>query len=163
MKWIRKAARNGKYYIIRLVRLRNSTHQIALGLVLGFFPCWFPTFGIGPILSIALSKMLKGNLVAAVISAALGSFLWPVMFYFNYKTGSLFFDAGTAAEPNIHYEHGGYWNSVVYTFEKLGKRFMIGSILNSIVFSLIGYVIVYFIFKKYRSGFLIKLKSRAKR
>ncbi|MFD2670636.1 DUF2062 domain-containing protein [Marinicrinis sediminis] len=161
VKWSLKSRRNLKYYLIRLFRMKNSNHQISLGLILGFFPCWFPTFGIGPFLSIAITKIAKGNIVAAVFAAAIGSFLWPVLFYLNYQTGSLFLPdpPAQAALPDIEYNTAHYLQPIVNTFHKLGKSFMVGSFLNSVLFTFAMYGILSVVFSRYRERVLNKLKK----
>lgn len=75
---MRKLWRKFKYKLIQLLRIRTGAHQIALGFVTVFFPCWFPTFGVGAALSIGITKLIKGNMLASLISATFGSILWLV-------------------------------------------------------------------------------------
>lgn len=159
MKWIHKLLRNIKYYCIRLLRLKNSSHQISLGFVLGFLPCWFPTFGIGPLLSVGISKIMRGNVVAAIAAASFGSILWPVLFYLNYKTGSfLVFDHPQHLQtPDIEYYPEHYIPSAKGTFHKLSKSFIVGSVINSLLFTVIGYIVLRIIFSFYREKILKKL------
>lgn len=162
-----KIRRRLRYYIIRLLRIRQGSHQIALGFVLGFFPCWYPTFGIGPALSIGLSKMVKGNIPSAIIAASLGSIAWPVLFYLNYKVGFLLRSLSTsdievaveevleADVPDVAYaETAGFlgrWGEV-------GMDFILGSSFNSIVISLAGYGLIRFVFSRYRESLLKLLR-----
>jgi uncharacterized protein (DUF2062 family) len=150
--------RNIKYALIRLFRLKKGAKQVSLGFVFGFFPSWFPTFGIGPILSIALTKYVKGSVVSAVVAAALGSFCWPLLFYLNYKVGYYitFSKQGTATAPEIDYDKVDYIEPIeqVNMLEDIGISFLAGSIVNSILFSLIGYFVFYYIFSRYRSVIL---------
>jgi uncharacterized protein (DUF2062 family) len=154
---ISKLLRRLKYYLIRLFRLKKGAKQIALGTVLGFFPCWFPTFGIGPMLSIALSKFAKANIPSAIISASLGSVLWPILFFLNYKTGALLYAKPGDLPGKI--DDTDYLEPIeqVNTLQEVGVTFLVGSLVNSIVFSIVGYFFFYYIFNKYRIAILKKL------
>ncbi len=162
-----------KYYLIRLFRLNKGAHQVAMGFVLGFIPCWLPTFGIGPMMSVFIARFFKVNVVAAIIAASLGSFIWPVLFYLNVFTGSLFThtDNDKKSLSEVHYNEGDYvvpvetdfityvqelWNKFI---TMLFTTFGIGALINGIVFAVIGYSVIYFIFKKYRSSILHRLLS----
>ncbi|NBI28844.1 DUF2062 domain-containing protein [Chengkuizengella marina] len=138
-KWFRGV----KYYCIRLFRLKSGAKQISLGFSLGFIPCWFPTFGIGPMLSIALAKIFKVNMVATIIAASLGSFIWPVLFIGNYQIGEWLF---------FRLEH---MDALSMTYD-----FMIGAVINSILSSVILYFVLYFLFKRYRITILKKMKTK---
>lgn len=163
-----KLIRKMKYYFLKLLRIRKSDHVVAIGFIAGFFHCWFPTFGIGMLLSIGLARLLRGNLVAAVISGSLGSFLWPFLFFLNYKSGFIiesFFhspsyeldDALDEPVPDADYsEAADHFNS----YSDIGLNFLTGSIVNSILFSFIGYFALRFVLKHYRLPLLRKLKRK---
>ncbi|MDP5272600.1 DUF2062 domain-containing protein [Chengkuizengella axinellae] len=136
-----KGLRIIRYYFIRLFRLKSGTSKISLGFSLGFIPCWFPTFGIGIMISIALAKLFKVNIVSSMIAASLGAFVWPVLFFLDYQTGTLIFSS---------------------SLKDAGSSFVVGAILNSFIFMLISYVVFYNIFKKYRLFLLDKLRSKTK-
>lgn len=162
-----KLIRRVKYYCLKLLRIKKSDHVIAIGFIAGFFHCWFPTFGIGMLLSIGLARLLKGNLAAAVISGTLGSFMWPLLFFMNYKVGfilkSLFHSPITELDEAISHPvpDPDYSETVdhISTFGKLGLHFLAGSIVNSIIFSIVGYFVLRFILKRYRLPLLQKLRS----
>ncbi|OMF37785.1 hypothetical protein BK133_04440 [Paenibacillus sp. FSL H8-0548] len=165
-----KLIRKLKYYSLKLLRIRKSDHTVAIGFIAGFFHCWFPTFGIGTLLSLGLAKLLRGNLVAAIIASTLGTLLWPFLFFLNYKSGfimgSLFNSPNYQLEdaldepiPEPDYsEAADHFNSI----SDIGLSFLTGSIINSILFSIIGYFIVRFVLKHYRLPLLKKLKRRRK-
>ncbi|MFS1514006.1 DUF2062 domain-containing protein [Chengkuizengella sp. SCS-71B] len=140
---MKKRFRDIKYHFIRLFRLKGGAKQISLGFSLGLIPCWFPTFGIGPILSIAIAKIFKANMVATLIAASLGSFIWPLLFIGNYQIGELLF---------FRLEH---MDVLTMTYD-----FMIGAVINSILSSIILYFVLYYIFKRYRIPILKKMKNK---
>lgn len=164
-KWSRKL----KFYFLKLLRIRKSDHVVAIGFTAGFFHCWFPTFGIGMLLSVGLAKLLRGNIVAAVISGSIGSFLWPGLFFLDYKTG---FMLEKLFLPNLSLLHP--WNKKVpeadysetvdhlSSFGDIGLNFLAGSIVNSILFSIAGYFAIRFVLKHYRLPLLRKLKRKSR-
>ncbi|MEC0092198.1 DUF2062 domain-containing protein [Paenibacillus macquariensis] len=148
--------RKFKYDSLRLLRIKKSDHLISMGFIAGFFHCWFPTFGIGLLLSIGLARLLRGNVVAAVISGSLGTVMWPGLFFLNYKIGfallSLFYFS------TIQGTHEGVMHH--HRFGHMGMNFLVGSIVNSIVFSIMGYFLLRFVLMKYRLP-LLKLLRRS--
>ncbi|HZG84835.1 DUF2062 domain-containing protein [Paenibacillus sp.] len=155
-----KVGRRIRYSAIRLFRINTGAHKVALGLVTGFFPCWFPTFGIGPLLSVTLTKFMRGYTVAAVISAALGSFLWPVLFYFNYATGRILRSSFHRADPPMTVEEVEYTETatLLQKLGNLGVEFLVGSAVNSILSTIIGYFLFRYLFKKIRPTVMKWLK-----
>lgn len=161
-----KLIRRMKYYCLRLLRIKNSDHRIAVGFMAGFFHCWFPTFGIGMLLSVGVAKLLRGNLAAAIISGSLGSFMWPVLFFLNYKVGfilsSFFTTPAFQLEEVIDIPIPDFdYSETVDHFSSLGHigtHFLVGSLVNSVLFSIVGYYVVRYILKYYRQPLLRKLR-----
>ncbi|MGF9714385.1 DUF2062 domain-containing protein [Paenibacillus sp. JMULE4] len=158
MKWTRK----WRLTLIRLLRVKSADRHVALGLVVGFVPCWLPTFGIGAILSAALARLFKASVTAALASAAVGSVLWPALFYLNYKIGglvSLLFSRHTPAEIEI--DEVEYMEAAenVQSRAQIGIDFTVGALINSVVFSVIGYYVILAILNRYRVPLLNKLRS----
>jgi uncharacterized protein (DUF2062 family) len=161
MIWMRKL----KYGAIRMFRMKSGNHQVALGFIIGLYPCWFPTFGIGPAISLALAKVARGNILASLFAASLGSVAWPVLFYLNYKVGNWFGalmvqEAGLpAALPHSDY---GDMIASLNRFGNMGANFLLGAFINSLLSSIVGYVALQLIFSKYRFRILQALR-RSKR
>ncbi|WP_134701531.1 DUF2062 domain-containing protein [Ammoniphilus sp. YIM 78166] len=140
-----------KFYLIRLFRLKKGARQISLGLVMGFVPNWFPTFGLGPMLSVVLAKVTRGNIPAAIISASFGSLVWPFLFLLNYKVGCLFMYASPAQAEEASV---GYLPAV----QEISLFFFVGAALNTLIFGVLSYFVFYFLFSKYRHTILRKLQ-----
>lgn len=151
--------RKTKYYLIRLLRLKTDAKDIAFGLTLGFFPNWFPTFGTGPIISIALAKLFNTSVISAFIGGVAGALLWPILFFLNYKTGNYLLDFSSSI-TDINEAEIEAVNLFYYKTKKIGYEFLSGAIVNSIIFSFIIYFTSYVIFKKYRYLYLKLLKSK---
>ncbi|WP_053363234.1 DUF2062 domain-containing protein [Bacillus sp. FJAT-27251] len=154
MKWKRRS----KYYLVRLFRLKASPHQVAMGMALGFVPNWFPTFGIGPVLSAGIAKAAKVNLIAAVIGGFIGTPLWPFFFLLNYKVGSLFHPKPSKVTGIEEVEYLEAVNDTVDSWQSGSVQFLEGALINAFLSSIIIYLIVFFLFKKYRIPILTKIR-----
>jgi uncharacterized protein len=156
-----KITRRIKYNLIRLFRLKSSPHQVALGLTTGLIPSWIPTFGLGPILSVGLAKLVRANTVSAIVGSVIGTPIWPLLFLINYKVGGLLLDRKTNVDELGEVE---YINAIYHTFEGIigfhssGFLFLTGALVNILTSSTLIYFIVYFLFKKCRVRILNKIR-----
>ncbi|GGG04643.1 DUF2062 domain-containing protein [Paenibacillus abyssi] len=158
-----------RYNLILLFRQNKSAHQISLGFVIGFFPCWYPTFGVGLALSVALAKFVRGNILASVIAASIGSFLWPMLFFLNYKAGILLrgLMSGETEEIGDHLKLEEIWPDEyeepaeqINAWGQAGIDFLWGAVLNSIVLTIIGYLIVRILITRYRLDILRLIRGK---
>lgn len=124
---------------------------------MGFIPSWFPTFGLGPLLSIGLAKFFRVNVIAALIGGVIGTPIWPILFFFNYKIGSLIFDRHNKVDgiEDVNYEH--VVNETLGSLQSGGITFLTGACINMIISTIAIYVIVYILFKRYRETILQKI------
>ncbi len=156
-----KIRRRIKYYFIRLFRQKGSPHHVAAGFTMGLVPSWFPTFGLGPILSVTLAKLVRSNEVSALVSGVIGTPIWPLLFLLNYKVGSLILDRQTKIDE---LEEIDYSNALLHTFEGVndiqssGYSFLIGAVVNIVISSIIIYFLIYFLFKRYRVRILNRMR-----
>ena len=150
-----------KYYLLRLFRLNASPHQIAAGFTMGFIPNWFPTFGLGPALSVGLAKLVRVNIFSAIVGAVLGTPLWPLLFLLNYKMGSFILNRNTHIDEieDIEYidalEHIPDSVNSIYSNSYI---FLTGAVINIFISSILIYLIIYFLFKEYRVRILCKIR-----
>ncbi|MGG3504671.1 DUF2062 domain-containing protein [Paenibacillus lautus] len=167
-----KYIRRLKYYIIRTLRMQNSDHRIALGFAVGFFPCWYPTFGIDLLLAPLLARMVRASVPSAFLAASAGTVLWPILFYTNYRIGvfvHLFTtfpktfeieDALSAPVPETDYRietnHFGRLGD-------MGVNFFVGALINSILSTLILYILLRILLFVYRRPMLHKIKESIRR
>jgi uncharacterized protein len=152
-----KLSRKIKFHLIRLFRIKDSAHQVALGFTIGFVPNWFPTFGLGPLLSLGLAKFARVNIISAVAGGLIGTPLWPVLFYLNYRSGSLLHMKSSRVDEIEEVEYLEVAETVS-NFQTGSTLFLTGALINILLFSILLYLIVFFIFKKYRAKILLRLK-----
>lgn len=156
-----KITRRIKYYLIRLFRLRSSPHQVALGLSIGFIPSWLPLFGLDPILAVGLARLVKANTVSSLVGGVIGTLIWPLTFFLNYKIGSVILDRKSRVDELDEVE---YIDAIQHTYNgivhshSIGTIFLTGAVINILISSILIYLIVYFVFKKYRVRILNKIR-----
>ncbi len=168
-------ARKLRFFLIRLLRQKHGAHKISLGFVVGFYPCWFPTLFVGPIISVGLTKFVKGNLTSAIFAASLGSFLWPFLFYFNYIIGTslnkLYVNlrTSTSTSTSLNMEALDQWDpdyihisEQIGFWSRLGSDFLLGFFVNSTFFTIIGYFAIRFMIIHYRLSMLRMIRTNAK-
>jgi uncharacterized protein len=157
-----KFRRRIKYYLLRLFRLKASPQQVAFGLAIGFLPCWLPTFGLGPFLSIGLAKLTRANVVSAVVGGVIGTPFWPLLFLSNYQIGSVFFDKSSHIDELEKVEYLNAFNHTIKSIDSThsaGYFFATGAIINMMLSFIVIYFTAYFLFKKYRLNILLKIKK----
>lgn len=77
------------YNAIRLTRLRGMSERVARGFALGLMVNFFPTFGVGMLISGFVARALGGNFVAGLVGGATLSVFWPALFYLNLRVGQI--------------------------------------------------------------------------
>jgi uncharacterized protein len=137
MTWIKRLwlciERCFLFHLIRLFRIKGQNERVARGFALGLVVNFFPTFGLGVLISGFVARAIGGNVVAGVVGGATLTFAWPVLFYLNMKIGKLFVkspvrvdDVEDVTEKTI--------NAFVW-----GHTFMAGALINTLVFGAIAY------------------------
>jgi uncharacterized protein len=123
-----------KISLLKIYEARGSTHEIAFGSAIGAFWGVFPTFGLGTVFTLLLYKIFRFNLLAAISAAFISNPLTsPFFLMISYKVGGFFI------ETNIKFQFDNWYHNL----SQIGYVLLIGSIIVSLVTS----VIVYFIAK----------------
>lgn len=72
----------------KLLRVRATPHQIALGCAVGVFAACTPFLGLQMILAAIIAYMLRVNIAAALIGTFVGNpFSWPAIWGASYVAG----------------------------------------------------------------------------
>ena len=156
-----KITRTVKYNLIRLFRIKSGPHQVASGFTIGFIPSWLPTFGLGPVLSVGMARLVKANTVSALVGGVMGTFIWPLLFFLNYQVGSLLLDRNTKV---IELDEVEYIDALEHTYTGIvsshssGFIFLTGAMCNIIISSMLIYIMVYIMFKTNRVRILNKIR-----
>lgn len=139
--------RKVKYAIARISRARGSVNEIASGASIGAFFAVFPTFGIGILMVIILSRIFRFNLIAAVSSSIISNPLTsPFFMLLSFKIGSLILN------PEIDFNMK-EWK---HQLGEAGLTILIGALIVSSTVSLIVYFAV-----KYFCSEIQNAKSKA--
>lgn len=142
-------------HLIRLFRARGKSEEVARGFSIGLVVNFFPTFGFGIVLSPALARLFGGNVVAGLVGGALLFFFWPVLFFLNVQTGSLF-----VKPPLLIDELEDVTERSIHTLQ-WGATFMTGAILNALVTGVVAYYLLLFIHRNYQHLALKHFRSQA--
>ncbi len=143
--------------LIKFLRLRGAPRKIALGFAIGACVNFYPTPGIG----VPLAGLLAGLAMSSISAGLLGDIifkpLFPVFFYCNLATGYFFWPQG---KKDLHVIWSELLDLKLEVFIKIGKVFFTGALVNSLVFGIVIYSVVYLIMLKYRLRLLKMLISR---
>lgn len=93
----RNLARSLRYVVLRLKRLQTSPHRIAVGAAAGVFAIFTPFLGVQLLLAGAISLLLRGSVVASVLSSFAGNpITYPVIWFATYNLGNAIIGGTTA-------------------------------------------------------------------
>jgi uncharacterized protein (DUF2062 family) len=149
-----------KYNLIKFLRLQGAPRKLALGFAVGAIVNFYPTFGFGVVLAGLISALFWSNVPAGLLGDVIFKPFFPLFFYLNFKTGSLFW-------TNHIYKVENFWRNIVHhrieTIAVIGKIFFIGALINSLILGVLIYLVVYFVVKRYRHNVLRWLVARSRR
>ncbi|MFZ3170980.1 MAG: DUF2062 domain-containing protein [Carboxydocellales bacterium] len=138
-----------RYHYFKILRLKDSPSKIAKGVSLGVALDFLPLPFISIPLAWVVAKLAHFNTIAAVMTAiALKPAVFTIFFPFNVLVGGLLLGDRTPVapppmvpvpEPNLS------WESItnffaIDTLKVLGPSFLVGSIINAVVWSLVVYL-----------------------
>jgi uncharacterized protein (DUF2062 family) len=144
------------FNLIRLFRIQGRSERVARGFAIGLMVNFFPTFGFGVVISGALAKLLGGNAIAGFVGGASMTFFWPLLFYVNMRTGSLF------VRPPIVIDE--LEDVTRKTMDALvwGQTFTVGALVNSALSALVAYLLLRLVYRQIRPGALAYFRRHAR-
>ncbi len=84
-----KYSRQLKYYFLRLIRLREEPHELALGLAFGIFTGMMPIMPFQSALAVTLALIFRGSKITALIGTWVSNPLnWYFLYYYSYRIGA---------------------------------------------------------------------------
>ena len=140
-----------KVNILKLMRIKASPHQIALGFALGVWSNFLPIFGIHVLIAIFLAYIFRSNQLSSILGSLLASIpiVFPFFWFLSWYVGSFvlsFFKANI-----IELKSDIFYNDFSLK--------IIEMIIGSLTLFPILIIIIYFPFK----FLIIKWKSRIKK
>ncbi|MDQ0338211.1 uncharacterized protein (DUF2062 family) [Caldalkalibacillus uzonensis] len=133
-----------------MLRIKDKAHKIALGFTLGLLINFVPTFGFGPLVSVAFARLFRGNAVAGLLGGISLIWVFPLLMYFNFAVGHALLPievdelvediegAGEALEAGV----------------ELGRAFFVGMLLNMLMTGIILYATLYVLLTRFRRAML---------
>ena len=179
------------YVNYRLRRLPDSSQKISRGIWAGLFTTFTPFYGLHFLTAAIIARLLKGNILAALLATFFGNPLTYVPIgMISLQTGHFFLgtdyippgeggksilekflDAGADLQQNILALVKGVgtdWSRLEIFYQEVFFPYMIGGIIPGLIMASLGYYLSEPIIRAYqnrRKGFLVKklraLKSRS--
>lgn len=156
IKWWLSLERCLVLNLIRLFRIRAHSEKVARGFALGFIVNFFPTFGFGFVISTALARILGGNAIAGFVGGITLTFFWPLLFYMNLRTGTLFV-APPLIIDDLDDVNKKTMNALVW-----GKTFVFGLVVNCVLAGVTVYVVLRLVYDQMRPFVLRYLRQHAR-
>ncbi|MGA7326773.1 MAG: DUF2062 domain-containing protein [Rhodomicrobium sp.] len=96
----RSFERSFRYMLLRLSRIRASSHSIAIGCAAGVFAIFTPFLGFQMLLAATIALLFRGNVFASAVGTFAGNPLtYPAIWISTFTLGNLFL--GTSANAEI--------------------------------------------------------------
>jgi uncharacterized protein len=119
-----KFDRLSRYYYLRLIRLKEEPHELALGMAIGIFSAMLPIMPLHIALAVVLALFFRASKITAVIGCwASNPFNWYVLYFLNYRIGS--FCLGLSGDNK------GFSSIVAFVRDSQGTRELISRLAGS--------------------------------
>ena len=133
-----------RYFYLKLVRLKDKPHAVALGLALGIGVGFTPTIPIQTYIALALAFIFKGSKLTAMMGVWISNPLNMAAFYFmEYKVGKWILGSKVAFKPMDYSVF-----TLLHEAQRAMKVMMVGGIVLGIPAGIITYIITYKIVTK---------------
>ena len=127
----------------KLIHLRDSTHQIALGFSIGVAVGILPTFGFGALILALLAIVIRFNIFSALVGTLINNpLLVPFWLVSSYKVGEIITKIGVDIE-----EKNLFQNVLDFSIS-----YIVGNVTLSVICGIISYIVMYIIVEIYRSS-----------
>lgn len=160
----------------RVRRLPDTPEKIARGVFAGILTVFTPFFGLHFLVAVIFARVMRGNIVAAILATFVGNPLTYVPIgMISMKTGHLLL--GTRFDPNAHHSIVGKffaaaedlranalalftdadanWVALGQFWQEVFKPYLVGGIIPGVIAALIGYYLtlpVIHAYQKRRKG-----------
>ena len=141
--WPRRSfSRSLQYFSKRIMRLNATPHAVAAGVAAGGFASFFP-LGLPFLIAAAVCWLIAGNLVAALLGAAVGGnpLTVPILWGASWEAGKLILHHHVTHGPPAHLSAMMHNLSFAQLWVPVLKPLTIGAILLGLVFGLLFYAL----------------------
>jgi uncharacterized protein (DUF2062 family) len=165
-RWLQGVRTTGR----RLVSLKSSPHEIALGCALGAFVSITPLLGVQTLLAVVLALVLRASVPAAIIGTFVGNPLsWPFIWVSTYIMGLQMVGLETALDPaavqrNVMLLWGALIDPSPQLFDATAALLwplLWPMLAGSVPIGLLTAAIVYYISRNVVRGWRLRIMNRA--
>lgn len=152
------------YFRMRVMRLSASPHAVAAGVAAGIASSWTPFIGLHLIVSVLLSYLVAGDLIAAALATTFGNPLtFPFIWAATWKIGTWMLGEG---DPTIghhldlhhlfsNFGWADFWGPVI-------EPMLIGAVPPALLSGLIVYGLTFFVVRGFRRRRRLRLAEVAR-
>lgn len=171
------------YIFHRLRRLPDKPHRIARGVAAGIFVSFTPFFGFHLFIAAGLAWLMRGNMVAALLSTLVGNPLtFPVIMALSVELGNfLLHQPNTLHLPLIVRSFAraslelwdnaralasgreGHWESLRWFFQRIFWPYLVGGMVPGIACGVAGYYLSLPVVQAYQKRRAKKLRERVEK
>lgn len=168
------------YMFHRLRRLPDPPHKTARGIAAGVFVCFTPLFGLHFLAAAALTFVMQGNMLAAMMATFFGNPLtFPIIATLSYELGSWMLGMhGGLSLPDIvasfstasvelwgnftamFTEETAHWNRLDRFFDHVFVPYLVGGLIPGVIVAVTAYTISLPIISAYQKARIKRLKKR---
>ncbi|RLE08284.1 hypothetical protein DRZ78_01345 [Candidatus Aerophobetes bacterium] len=132
-----------KSFVKKMMRIDDSPQKIARGFAIGVFWGVLPTFGLAIVFSLPTAVLLRANKIASILGTFVSNPLTtPFVYAFSYKIGQWVLGHSSSAFS---------WKFInIEELLNISKSLLIGSVIFSLILSLVTYLLVLMIVSNYR-------------
>lgn len=128
-----------KFYFLRIIRLRDDPHRVALSLAIGTSIMFLPFFGLGVFIAYFAAFFLKINRLAAVITTIFWKWALVGFYALNYMVGKVIIGENHKIAHNAINNAVGFFGH--FNFHQIGSAFLLGSVINAALSGILVYYI----------------------
>ncbi len=135
-----------RYHFLKVLRLRDQPHKVALGFALGVLVGFTPTIPIQTYLAVGLAFIFRGSAIAAAAAVWISNPLTLAAFYYaEFVVGRWI----VGSEMTFHLANHSIFTLVKQTGEALWLM-MIGGIAMGLPAGFVAYLFIYALFESQR-------------
>ncbi len=137
----------------KVTSIKDCPNKLAKSFALGFGLALLPLPGLNIAISVVLAKVLRLNVVAATLPGIMLTYVSPVLYVLNYKTGALLLKVQEAppSQYAITYDLSFFAKAIDF-FNNLGTAYLLGSFINASISALLSYLIFLSIYKGFNKA-----------
>jgi uncharacterized protein (DUF2062 family) len=142
--------------LLQLFQKDDAPLRLAIGFALGCCCNFYPTFGFGLPLAMAIAYLTRTSIIGSVVGENLVKPIYPLLLYFNIIVGGLLYPLpNRSLTLDFFLANFTKWGFYV----PYAKAFFAGAIINTVVIGGLVALIAYLLLLKYRDNiikFLLK-------